>query len=263
MAIDCEMGVAFDGESELIRVTVVDYFTGVPLLDSLVWPKVQMQHMNTRYSGVSKTQMETARKRGQCITGGKEEALRAVMRFVGPQTIVVGHAVNNDLNALQWIHHRIIDSYLIESSIQRREVDEWEARYTEWEDAQDPTDEDYADEDDDEGGAPLASESSEGGDSNSRTGGLSNEPEHPGPQPQLVLSLAGLVELRLDRKIRAGRNVGHDSLEDALAARDIVHWHVERRIQENREAAANWAKQADMKKEVAELTAAMGGEWGT
>ena len=51
VAIDCEMGTSKEGMPELIRVTMVDYFSGVAVVDSLVNPSVPMAHLNTRYSG--------------------------------------------------------------------------------------------------------------------------------------------------------------------------------------------------------------------
>ncbi|KAK4243848.1 hypothetical protein C7999DRAFT_35804 [Corynascus novoguineensis] len=48
VAIDCEMGTAFDEDSELIRLTLIDYFSGEILIDSLVYPDVPMKHFNTR-----------------------------------------------------------------------------------------------------------------------------------------------------------------------------------------------------------------------
>jgi RNA exonuclease 1 len=41
-----------------------------------------------------------------------------------------------------------------------------------------------------------------------------------------VLSLQNLVQARLGRVIQNHGNRGHDSLEDAIAARDLVHLHV-------------------------------------
>src|SRR5450432_3975662 len=77
VAIDCEMGTARSGDSELIRVTLIDYFSSVILVDSLVYPDVAMEHYNTRFSGVTTGQMELARKQGRCLMG-KERARKAV-----------------------------------------------------------------------------------------------------------------------------------------------------------------------------------------
>ena len=88
VAIDCEMGTAASGDNELIRVTLIDYFSSAVLVDSLVYPDVAMSHYNTRFSGVTKQDMETARARGRCFRG-RDQARTAVWRFVGPSTIVV------------------------------------------------------------------------------------------------------------------------------------------------------------------------------
>lgn len=44
------------------------------------------------------------------------------------------------------------------------------------------------------------------------------------------LSRKGLVLRRLGRPIQMSGNKGHDSLEDAMASRDLVHWHVPRGV---------------------------------
>jgi len=60
VAIDCEMGTAKSGDSELIRVTLIDYFSSEILVDKLVYPDVAMEHYNTRFSGVTRKEMENA-----------------------------------------------------------------------------------------------------------------------------------------------------------------------------------------------------------
>ena len=41
------------------------------------------------------------------------------------------------------------------------------------------------------------------------------------------LSLKVLASERLNRAIQ-NKKIGHDSLEDAIASRDLIHWHVVR-----------------------------------
>ncbi|KAI9932657.1 hypothetical protein MW887_008906 [Aspergillus wentii] len=115
VALDCEMGVNEAGESELIRVSAVDYFTGEVLLDSLVSPSVPMLHYNTRYSGVTRAMMFRAERRKQCIAG-RDRAREQLWRYVGRETIVVMHGGQNDMLSLRWIHGRVIDTYLVEGS---------------------------------------------------------------------------------------------------------------------------------------------------
>ena len=53
VALDCQMGTADDGEMELIRLTMIDYFSSETFIDSLVFPSVKMFHYNTRFSRVT------------------------------------------------------------------------------------------------------------------------------------------------------------------------------------------------------------------
>jgi RNA exonuclease 1 len=93
------METAASGDPELIRVTLVDYFSKEILIDNLVQPDVPMQHLSTRYSGVSWPDLKEARRKGTCLSG-RAGALLAVWRYVGIDTIVVGHGVTNGLRAL-------------------------------------------------------------------------------------------------------------------------------------------------------------------
>lgn len=113
VAVDCEMGTAVSGNSELIRVTMIDYFTLEPLVDRLVYPDVPMQHYNTRYSGVTAACMRQA-VRGKTCLFGRDAAREELMKHIDLATIVVMHGGHNDLSALRWIHPTIIDTFLLE-----------------------------------------------------------------------------------------------------------------------------------------------------
>lgn len=222
VAIDCEMGTAFDGESELIRLSVVDYFTAEILLDSLVSPSVPMQHYNTRYSGVSRQDMEEARRKGKCIIGGVAAAREQLWRWVGPETVVIGHGVNNDLASLRWIHPLVIDSLLLATAAraekEKREEEEEEERKKATDLAaaaalQQSGDLMYFDN-------LETSTKEEGSEGSGQAEKDKKQKRSPGG-----LSLKSLTLELLGRRIQVGRG-GHDSLEDALAARDLVHWYV-------------------------------------
>ena len=191
VAIDCEMGTAFDGESELIRLSLIDYFTGNTLIDSLVYPDIAMQHDKTRWSGVKRTDMVKSRREGRCIIG-KAAARAALFRYVGPSTIVVGHGAQNDLASLRWIHNQIVDNFIIVSS-RRRE-------------------------------AKKVEEERQMREGDKAKGGEQNRSEKLGKRHPDGNSLKALAMGRLGRAIQVGK--GHDSLEDAVAARDLVHSHI-------------------------------------
>ncbi|KAF5024259.1 hypothetical protein F66182_3668 [Fusarium sp. NRRL 66182] len=162
VVIDCEMGTAASGDCELIRLTLIDYFSSRVLIDKLVWPDVPMSHLNTKWSGVTWKLMREARNGNRCIFG-RNNARALIWKFVSPETIVIGHGASSDLTALRWIHPRVIDTLIVE-----------------------------------------------GNNHGSTTG----------------LSLKKLAEKRLQRIVQKGK--GHDSLEDAIAARDLLHWNVAR-----------------------------------
>ena len=199
MAIDCEMGIAEDEESELIRVTLVDFFSGEALIDKLVLPHVRLRSFSTAFSGVTKADMEAARRSSQCFWG-KDAAREAVLGFVGPQTIVVGHGAGGDFSSLRWIHNRIIDTLIIEAA-RRKQLESLTEQMNALsvgvtEESNDPFDD-------------AATARSQGHCTFNPDG----------------LSLKALTLKRLGREIQSGNN-GHDSLEDAIAARDLVNYLV-------------------------------------
>lgn len=212
VAIDCEMGTAESGDNELIRVTLIDYFSSAVLVDSLVYPDVAMSHYNTCFSGVTKKDMEMASARGRCFRG-RDQARTAVWRFVGPNTIVVGHSAHNDLNAMRWIHSVVVDTWLIESTNAKTAKAKAERELKE---AQPPN----AEQELEEAQPPNVSIDT------SATPNKSQQISRKGPKGSGALSLKTLAMVRLKREIQAAGKKGHDSLEDALAARDLAHWNV-------------------------------------
>ncbi|KND93105.1 Dimethylaniline monooxygenase [N-oxide-forming] 2 [Tolypocladium ophioglossoides CBS 100239] len=201
VVIDCEMGVAASGESELIRVSVIDHLSRRVLLDSLVWPSVKMAHFNTRFSGITKQMMDDARRRHRCLFG-RHKAREAVWRLIGPETVVVGHAGQGDLTSLRWIHPVIVDTLMIETQIRRHEREVAEAAKAET-------------------AARKAEETEDAGSLEKNEG----DDETSAPKQEGGLSLKALALQRLNRTIQI-KGRGHDSVEDALATRDLLHWHV-------------------------------------
>lgn len=233
VAIDCEMGLSVcaarpfpsstphplypftlllltspkqsDGNSELIRLTVIEYFSATILLDTLVYPEVPMAHYNTRYSGVSAAAMDNALRAGTCLVGGPAAARAAVWRWVNADTVVVGHDVRNDLAAMRWAHEVVLDSMIAEEDVQAFEREVAEKEKAEKETAEQEK---------------MGEEEKGGGDGDGDDEGEKKKAEKPkGPG----LSLKAVSKVRLGRDIQKG---AHDSLEDALASRDVVHYHV-------------------------------------
>lgn len=107
------MGHGVSQDSELIRVTLLDYFSLDVLIDKLVYPRVPLQHTRRWVSGVSFADLNNARHQGKCLDG-RDAARREVWKYVGPQTIVVGHSAQSDLEALRMAHRTVVDTMVIE-----------------------------------------------------------------------------------------------------------------------------------------------------
>ncbi|KAF4535034.1 RNA exonuclease [Lasiodiplodia theobromae] len=193
------MGTAASGDSELIRVTLVDYFTSDVLLDSLVFPSVPMRDLRSRFSGVTWSELYKARKARTCIFG-RENARKAVWKFVGPNTIVVGHSAYNDLLALRWAHTTVVDTYYLDA-LQPPKLD--------IKDAEDVK--------------QASSDSNE--NEPTTTSACASDPKRVPKRPS-PKSLKGMALDKLGREIQTAGKQGHDSLEDAIATRDLARWVV-------------------------------------
>ncbi|GAA5807231.1 hypothetical protein MFLAVUS_000586 [Mucor flavus] len=99
VALDCEMGYTTAG-MELIRLTAVDQDMKV-LLDELVLPSNMIIDLNTAYSGI-----KTLEGVKYDLDGLRKE----LFKYIDQDTIIVGHGLENDMNALRIIHTKIIDT---------------------------------------------------------------------------------------------------------------------------------------------------------
>jgi RNA exonuclease 1 len=101
IGLDCEMVETVSGK-ELARVSLIDH-CGRVLYDSIVLPESEITDYITQYSGI------TAKMIRECRTTFKE-AQRQVLAFLDENSILVGHAIDNDLRCLRLVHERIIDT---------------------------------------------------------------------------------------------------------------------------------------------------------
>lgn len=126
VCFDCEMGYTAYG-LELIRITAVSWPTHEPLLDVLVRPIGTIIDLNSRFSGVWPEHFADAIP----YTGGSQpsypkdadsplpivsspsEARSLLCCYLTPRTPLIGHAIENDLNATRLCHPAIIDTMLL------------------------------------------------------------------------------------------------------------------------------------------------------
>ena len=129
VAFDCEMGYTTMG-LELIRLTATSWPTGEELLDVLVRPLGEVLDLNSRFSGVFPQDYKDAIPCDSTGTADKVlpdadgktrlqlvdspfAARTLLFSLITPSTPLIGHALDNDLNATRIIHPSIVDSVLL------------------------------------------------------------------------------------------------------------------------------------------------------
>ena len=130
VCFDCEMGYTTIG-LELIRLTAVSWPNGEELLDVLVRPLGEILDLNSRFSGVFPDDYANAIPRGGDNTDCEGEEKRQsskprlqlaespfvardlLFELITPETPLIGHALDNDLNATRIIHPSLVDSVLL------------------------------------------------------------------------------------------------------------------------------------------------------
>lgn len=129
VCFDCEMGYTTFG-LELIRLTATAWPDGEELLDVLVRPLGEVLDLNSQFSGVWPKDFSEAlpfddnsRGNDQDSTTKPSSQLKMVespvvarerlFELLTPETPLIGHALDNDLNAVRIIHPSIVDSVLL------------------------------------------------------------------------------------------------------------------------------------------------------
>ncbi|XP_078047306.1 RNA exonuclease prage isoform X2 [Augochlora pura] len=103
-ALDCEMCFTRRG-LEVAKVTVVS-MDGMVVYDTLVRPDAEVIDHNTRFSGITAEDLSRASK-------SLRDVQDDLTSFVHAETIVIGHALNNDLRALKLVHTTVIDTCVV------------------------------------------------------------------------------------------------------------------------------------------------------
>lgn len=107
VALDCEM-VYTTGGMRVARVSVVDS-AGKEVFDELVRMDdgVEVIDFNTRFSGITP----------EAYTAGAVLPLSSIRRslntLINTRTIIIGHALENDLKTLRMVHHRCVDTVVL------------------------------------------------------------------------------------------------------------------------------------------------------
>ena len=125
IVFDCEMSYTTRG-LELIRLTALSWPSNTTVLDVLVRPIGELLDFNTRFSGVTKEMYLSARDYGHDgkapkykpgeplqIAASPAAARELLLDHLDPDTPLLGHAIDNDLNACRMIHPFVIDTVLL------------------------------------------------------------------------------------------------------------------------------------------------------
>ncbi|THH05849.1 hypothetical protein EW145_g4504 [Phellinidium pouzarii] len=111
-AADCEMCLTEDGKA-LTRISVVSYASGEVLLDELVKPPKPITDYLTKWSGITEEALRPVTTPLTTARSALIELLAASRARTGHTPILLGHSLENDLQALRLMHPRIIDTAIL------------------------------------------------------------------------------------------------------------------------------------------------------
>lgn len=112
IALACSKIVLANGCQEVVKIAAVDVLTCRILMSHLVCTNQNAQVSNWCSSVTGLTSfkdMEDAREAGFKILKGWDAARSALFRFIDKDTIIVGHNLRSDLDALRIVHGRAVD----------------------------------------------------------------------------------------------------------------------------------------------------------
>ncbi|EJU05931.1 hypothetical protein DACRYDRAFT_60431 [Dacryopinax primogenitus] len=105
LAIDCEMCDTTAGQ-ELARVSILDSTTNSTIYDTMVMPAHPITDYLTRFSGVTEAKLAG-------VTTTLSDVQQHLLSILHPDTILLGHSLDNDLKTLKLCHPRCADTSVL------------------------------------------------------------------------------------------------------------------------------------------------------
>ncbi|EMT71949.1 RNA exonuclease 3 [Fusarium odoratissimum] len=112
IALDCEMAGVVNGESEIISICAIDFFTGEVLINSLVKPLEPIIDWRTNIHGIRPATLAIAASQGQILYGW-EAARQELLKHINTETAMVGQSLQQDLRRLRVSHEKIFDTAIL------------------------------------------------------------------------------------------------------------------------------------------------------
>ena len=125
VCFDCEMGYTTFG-MELTRLTATSWPDGGQLIDVLVRPLGEVLDLNSRFSGVwphhyeNTPRYDPIKSESTLLQSGElrlvespYKARELFLQYLAKDTPLMGHALENDLNAVRLVHPVLIDTVLL------------------------------------------------------------------------------------------------------------------------------------------------------
>lgn len=92
------------GKNEILLLSAIDYITGEVLISHLVLPDGQVDDWRSSTTGITLSVMTDVIKKGFAVLNGWRAAREALWLLIDSDTILVGHTLRHDLDALRMIH---------------------------------------------------------------------------------------------------------------------------------------------------------------
>ncbi|MCJ1433013.1 hypothetical protein MMC27_002372 [Xylographa pallens] len=105
LALDCEMCQVEGNEHALTRISIIGW-NGEVVMDELVMPDKPITNYLTQYSGMTAAKLAS-------VTTMLPDIQARLLDLLNTNTILIGHSLNADLNAMKLTHPFIIDTSII------------------------------------------------------------------------------------------------------------------------------------------------------